>query len=199
MYAMQYEISLPADYDMNILRERVEKAKYLLDDREGVGFKAYVIRETANGSPMNQYAPFYFWSDTRAMSSFLFADNGFERIIRSFGRVPVRHWTGVARYPGPAASAAELPHAASRRTRPIPVFDDTLSAWLEQAAAEAEQTAKRNDAHTIGLAIDPTRWELVEFALWADAVPEDVEATERYEVLHVSKPSIADLPVGLIR
>ena len=199
MYAMQYEISLPADYDMTILRERVEKAKSLLDDRVGVGFKAYVIRELAKGSPVNQYAPFYFWNDTRAMSSFLFADNGFERIIRSFGRVPVRHWTGVARYPGPAAEATEPPRAASRRTRPIPVFDDRLGSWIEQAAAEAEQTAKRDQAHTVGLAIDPTRWELVEFGLWADAVPDDVEATERYEVLHVSKPSIAELPVGLVR
>lgn len=199
MYAMQYEISLPADYDMNILRERVEKAKHLLDDRAGVGFKAYVIREAAKGSPVNQYAPFYFWSDTSAMSSFLFAGNGFERIIRSFGRVPVRQWTGVARYPGPAMGNAELPRAASRRTRPVPVFDDTLSAWLEEVGAEAEQMAKRDEVHTVGLAIDPTRWELVEFALWADAVPGDVEATERYEVLHVSQPSIEDLPVGLIR
>ncbi|WP_194898426.1 DUF4865 family protein [Catenulispora pinisilvae] len=199
MYAMQYEISLPADYDMGILRERVEKAKPLLDDREGVGFKAYAIREAAKGSPVNQYAPFYFWSDTGAMSSFLFADNGFERIIRSFGRVPVRQWTGVAHYAGPARAAEALPRAASRRTRPVPVFDDTLGAWLAETAAEAERTARRDGAHTVGLAIDPTRWELVEFALWADAVPGDVEATERYEVLHVSKPSIGDLPVGLVR
>jgi hypothetical protein len=199
MYAMQYEISLPTDYDMEILRKRVETAKSILDEREGVGFKAYLIREVANGSPVNQYAPFYMWSDTRAMSSFLYAGNGFERIIRSFGRVPVRQWTGVARYPGAAAQAVELPRAASRRTRPVPVFDETLSAWIEETAAEAEQTAKRDGAHTVALAIDPTRWELVEFALWADAAPEDVEATERYEVLHVSKPSIGALPVGLIR
>jgi hypothetical protein len=198
MYAMQYEISLPADYDMGILRERVELAKSVLDTREGVGFKAYMIREVASGSPVNQYAPFYMWSDTEAMSRFLFAGTGFERIIRSFGRVPVRQWTGVARYSGPAA-AGDAIHAASRRTRPVPVFDDTLSAWIEETAAEAERLAKRDEAHTVALAIDPTRWELVEFALWADAVPEDVEATERYEVLHVSKPSIGALPKGLIR
>lgn len=199
MYAMQYEISLPADYDMGILRERVEKAKGLLDHREGVGFKAYVIREAAKGSPMNQYAPFYFWSDTIAMSSFLFAGNGFERIIRSFGRVPVRQWTGVAHFAGPARSDAALPAAASRRTRPVPVFDDSLSGWLEEVAAEAAERASRAEAHTVGLAIDPTRWELVEFGLWAGAVPDDVEVTERYEVLHVSQPSMGELAVGLVR
>jgi hypothetical protein len=206
MYAMQYEISVPADYDMNILRERVAKASPLLDDRPGLGFKAYLIREIAEGSPVNQYAPFYLWNDTTAMSRFLFAGEpagagvGFERIIRSFGRAAVRHWTGVARYAGPA-TAHDLATSASRRTRPIPVFDDTLSAWIEETAVEAEHLAKRDDAHTVALAIDPTRWELVEFALWADAVPADVAATatEQYRVLHISKPGLASLPDGLIR
>src|ERR1051326_9142759 len=101
MYAMQYEISVPADYDMGILRERVAQASHVLDDREGLGLKAYLIRELADGSPVNQYAPFYLWHDTAAMSRFLFAGAGFERIIRSFGRVSTQHWTGVARYSGP--------------------------------------------------------------------------------------------------
>jgi hypothetical protein len=198
MYAMQYEISVPADYDMGILRDRVAKASHLLDDREGLGLKAYLIREIADGSPVNQYAPFYLWHDTAAMSRFLFAGAGFERIIRSFGRVTTRHWTGVARYSG-AALDEPAPSAASRRTRPVPVFDDTLSAWVEEAAADAEKLAQRDDARTVALAIDPTRWELVEFALWASAVPDDVEATERYQVLHVSRPGLASLPEGLIR
>lgn len=200
MYAMQYEISVPADYDMAILRERVAKARTMLDDRAGLGFKAYLIRELADGSPVNQYAPFYLWNDTAAMSRFLFAGAGFERIIRSFGRVPVRQWTGVARFSGPAAEG-DGAGTASRRTRPVPVYDDSLSAWLEETAAEAELLAKRDEAHTVALAVDPTRWELVEFALWADAVPEDVAAaaTERYQVLHVSKPEIGALPEGLIR
>lgn len=200
MYAMQYEISVPADYDMGILRERVAKASSILDERAGLGLKAYLIRELANGSPVNQYAPFYLWNDTTAMSSFLFAGNGFERIIRSFGRVTVRQWTGVGRFAGPAA-ADGIATAASRRTVPVPVHDDGLSAWIEQVGAESELLAKREEAHTVALAIDPTRWELIEFALWADAVPEDVAATatERYEVLHISKPEIGKLPQGLIR
>lgn len=200
MYAMQYEISVPADYDMGILRERVAKASSILDDRAGLGLKAYLIREIADGSPVNQYAPFYLWNDTAAMSRFLFAGAGFERIIRSFGRVAVRQWTGVARYAGPAA-AGGMATAASRRTRAVPAFDDTLSAWIEEVAADAEHLAKRDEAHTVALAIDPTRWELVEFALWAEGVPADVAAaaTEQYQVLHISKPELSALPDGLIR
>jgi hypothetical protein len=200
MYAMQYEISVPADYDMAILRDRVAKASSLLDDRVGLGLKAYMIRELADGSPVNQYAPFYLWNDTAAMSRFLFAGAGFERIIRSFGRVTVRQWTGVAHFRGPAATDGTAT-AASRRTLPVPVHDDGLSAWIEQTAAEAELLAKRDDAHTVALAIDPTSWELVEYALWAEAVPPDVAAaaTEQYQVLHISKPEIGELPQGLIR
>lgn len=198
MYAMQYEISVPADYDMGILRERVAKARTMLDDRQGLGLKAYLIRELADGSPVNQYAPFYLWRDTEAMSRFLFAGAGFERIIRSFGRVPVRQWTGVAHFSG---ATAEAPQSASRRTQQIPVYDDKLSTWIEEVAGEAEILAKREEAHTVALAVDPTRWELVEFALWNGEVPGDVAAaaTERYQVLHVSKPEADQLPQGLIR
>lgn len=60
MYAMQYDIALPAGYDMTIIRERVATRGHALDDRAGLGLKAYLIRERGvAGSPVNQYAPFY--------------------------------------------------------------------------------------------------------------------------------------------
>jgi hypothetical protein len=60
MHAMQYEITLPADYDMEIIRERVATRGAALDDFAGLGLKAYLIRERGvDGSPVNQYAPFY--------------------------------------------------------------------------------------------------------------------------------------------
>ncbi len=40
MYAMQYEITLPADYDMQILRQRVANAMHTLDDLAGLGLRA---------------------------------------------------------------------------------------------------------------------------------------------------------------
>jgi len=45
MYAKQYEITLPADYDMRTVRRRVADASQLLNHRPGLGLKAYVIRE----------------------------------------------------------------------------------------------------------------------------------------------------------
>ena len=64
MYAMQYEIALPADYDMDIIRERVRTTGHLMDGFPGLEFKAFLIREKAKGASENSYAPFYVWRDT---------------------------------------------------------------------------------------------------------------------------------------
>lgn len=57
------------------------------------------------------------------------------------------------------------------------------------------ETAARDGVHTAALALDPSTWRLVRFVLGrGDAL--DDEATERYEVLHVSAPGLAGLPHG---
>lgn len=201
MYAKQYEITLPADYDMRIIRKRVADFGHILDDRAGLGLKAYVIRERgANGSPVNQYAPFYLWNDTGSMAEFLVGGGGFQGIIRDFGRPTVRHWAGLATVAGPARGVA--PKAASRRLTPVPTDPDReatglgLSARIEQETAELAALAHRDGVHTAALAIDPRHWELLRFVLWEDTVPGADDATERYEVLHLSAPGLAALPTG---
>jgi len=194
VYAMQYEIGLPADYDMDIIRRRVAKAGPTLDDYDGLGVKAFVIRELADGSPVNQYAPFYLWRDTGAMAGFLFGGGRFENILASFGRPTVRHWTGLAQFPGPAR---HLPvRSASRRVGPVPVPAEpaALAAEVAREIDELGTLAEQPGVHTAALALDPQRWELVRFVI-GDA-DTDTDATERYQVLHVSAPGLADLPAG---
>lgn len=201
MYAKQYEITLPADYDMGILRKRVEAASPILDDRDGLGFKAYVIRERGSESPVNEYAPFYLWNDVRRAAEFLVGGAGFERIIRSFGRATVLHWTGLAAFAGPARDVA--PTVATRRLTRLPAdpdLDDTglgLSRRIEQEIAEVEKLARIEGVHTAALVVDPRHWELVRFVVSAEEAADD-EATERYQVLHVSAPHLADLPEGRV-
>ncbi len=201
MYAKQYEITLPADYDMKIIRKRVADGGHVLDDRAGLGMKAYVIRERGvDGSPVNQYAPFYLWNDTGAMAHFLVGGAGFQNIIRDFGRPVAHHWTGVACHAGPARAA--FPRAASRRLTRIPADPDSdgtglgLSALIEKEVEDLRELARRDDVHTAALAVDPHHWQLMRFVLRKDAVAPEEAATERYEVLHLSAPGIADLPEG---
>ena len=200
MYAMQYEMTLPADYSMGVIRERVAGLGHVLDDRAGLGVKAYLIREKGiGGSPVNQYAPFYLWNDTGAMGHFLLGGGGFQGIVRAFGRPVVRQWTGVAQYAGPDRTGG-VPVAASRRLRAVP--DDVdgsgtgLAAWVEESVAATERLAGRAGVHTVAFAVDPHHWQAVEFALWTSAVPADLADADRYEVLHLSAPEIKTLPNG---
>ncbi|MGW2838581.1 DUF4865 family protein [Streptomyces sp. NPDC001493] len=201
MYAKQYEITLPADYDMEIIRKRVAVGGPTMDDRAGLGLKAFVMRERGvNGSPVNEYAPFYLWNDTGAMAQFLVGGGGFQNIVRDFGRPAAHHWTGIACHTGPAREAAV--RSASRRLTPIPADPDLrgdglgLAALIGREAEELRALARREGVHTAALAFDPHAWQLVRFVLWADAVAPDEDATERYEVLHLSAPGLADLPEG---
>lgn len=128
MHAMQYEITLPADYDMGIIRERVATRGHLLDDFPGLGLKAYLIRERGAASPVNQYAPLYLWSAPEGMNAFL-RGPGFQGIVDDFGRPDVQHWTGLLHQEGAAsgrspvrpsaiASGSRTPSALPTRWRP---------------------------------------------------------------------------------
>lgn len=122
MHAMQYEITLPADYDTGIIRERVATRGHLLDDFPGLGLKAYLMRERAEGSPVNQYAPFYLWAAPEGMNGFLWGP-GFQGIVDDFGRPVVQHWTGLAYEEGPPPVPCRGPrhavgYACRSTTRP---------------------------------------------------------------------------------
>jgi hypothetical protein len=176
VYAMQYEITLPADYDMAVIRDRVATRGHLMDGFEGLLFKAFLIRERGvRESPVNQYAPFYVWSDVSGMGRFLWGGGGFQGIVDDFGRPPVLHWTAVAYRRGPAASTS----VATRTVEPV-VGDLKALADNETEALNSLGPC----VYAAAVAIDPLRWELVRFTLW-DAAPADAPG-DRYEVLHLS-------------
>lgn len=201
MLASQYEMTLPADYDLPTLRRRIAAAWHTLDHLDGLGLKAYLFRERGrDGSPVNEYSCFYLWNDPGAMAGFLVGGGGFERIIRFFGRPAVRQWSGLACLSGPARGTT--PRAASRQLTVLPPEADpestglTLATRIQQEIDALAELARREDVHTAALAVDTHHWQLVRFVLWQDSVPPDQQGTERYEVLHLSAPGLADLPNG---
>ncbi|WP_175409630.1 DUF4865 family protein [Streptomyces sp. TRM64462] len=190
MHAMQYEITLPADYDMGVIRHRVATRGHLLDDFPGLGLKAYLIRERADGAPVNQYAPFYLWAAPEGMNAFLWGP-GFQGIVDDFGRPEVRHWTGAAYGDGPAAGSA--PRYAVRRRVPIGAGEPPAEA-VGRALAAHERLVAADGVVAAAVAVDPRHWELVAFSLWADAAPEG--AGDVFRVLHVSQPHRGELRRG---
>ncbi|MEV5431684.1 DUF4865 family protein [Streptomyces sp. NPDC052701] len=191
MHAMQYEITLPADYDMDVVRGRVARVGHLLDAWDGLGLKAYLMRERGtHGSPVNQYAPFYLWNTTEGMNRFLWG-GGFEKLSDDFGRPPVRQWTGLACQEGGAAGSPA--RVAVRRRQPVP--DGTRPAEVAQdAVREAGRLAGEDGAVFAAVAVDTGRWELVHFSLWEhDAPGADGDV---FQVLHLSAPGRDRLPRG---
>ncbi|MFJ4667167.1 DUF4865 family protein [Kitasatospora purpeofusca] len=201
MHAMQYEITLPADHDMRTVHRRIATKGPLLDSWPGLGLKAYLVRERGlDGSPVNQYAPFYLWRTTEGLNAFLLGP-GFRTLCADFGRPAVRHWIGAGLHRGPAAGTPVAdgpaavgpagPVAATRLTERLPEGADPAEA-VERALAELPD---HPDLHTAAVALDPARWELLRIALWRADVPAGVPGT-RYRVHHLSSPELDRLPVG---
>jgi hypothetical protein len=189
MHAMQYELTLPADYDMDVVRARVARVGHLLDDWGGLGFKAYLMRERGiHGSPVNQYAPFYLWHTVQGMNAFLWG-GAFQGLVDDFGRPSVRQWTGLGCAQGDGSGAA----FAVRRRQPVPDGAE-LTAVMEDAVAEAERLAAEDGAVLAAAAVDPHHWELVHFSLWEHDSPE--ADGDLFQVLHLSAPGRDRLPRG---
>lgn len=177
MHAMQYEIRLPTDYDMGVIRHRVETRGSALDDWPGLGLKAYLIGA-------HSYAPFYLWNDTHGMNRFLWG-GGFANIVRDFGRPPIRQWIGLGFARGPAPDA----HVATRLDTPVP--DGDPSATIDRALDDLAARAELPGVHSTALAIDTHDWSLTHFTLGGDALP-----GVGYEVLHLSTPGLDAIPAG---
>jgi hypothetical protein len=189
---MNYRITLPADYDMGIIRQRVATRGHLLDDFPGLGAKAYLIRERGvEDSPVNQYAPFYLWNTPQGMNSFLWGP-GFRGLVADFGRPVVEHWTGLGFARGPAFGS--VPRAAGRRAWPLEPGDDP-AAVIAEALAELPALAARPGTHSVALAVDPRHWELVRFTLRERTAP-PAPGEDRYQVLHLSAPGLDDIETG---
>jgi hypothetical protein len=191
MHAMQYKLTLPADYDMGIIRGRVARVGHLLDEWDGLGVKAYVLRERGvHGSPVNQYAPFYLWNTVEGMNRFLWG-GAFQGLVNDFGRPEVVRWSGLA-YEEGGASGSPAAVAVRRRQR-IPEGGE-LAAVMEEAVRETRQLAGADGAVFAAAAVDPHSWELVHFSLWEQDTPK--AEGDVFQVLHLSAPGRGALPRG---
>lgn len=191
MHALQYELTLPADYDTDIVRDRVARVGHLLDDWDGLGIKAYLLRERGvHGSPVNQYAPFYLWNTVEGMNRFLWG-GPFQGLVNDFGRPAVRQWTGLGYEEGTAAGAPAA--FAVRRREPVPDGVE-FAELMADVVRETRRTADEDGAVLAAAAVDPGRWELVRFSLWAHAAPK--AEGDVFQVLHLSAPGRNRLPPG---
>jgi hypothetical protein len=189
MIAMQYTITLPADYDMAIIRRRIADKGHLLDDFPGLAFKAWLHAARDDGELPgrdNLYAPFYLWRDSAGMTAFL-GGAGFAALSHDFGRPVVHSWI-----PWQAELAGDLRSAvcATRELATVPAHAD-LGELREAEVAAARQDRAAGALAAIG-AYDPTDWNLLRVRLWPTLRPDLAGAGRQlYRVGHVSQPEAA--------
>ncbi|NQX10699.1 DUF4865 family protein [Microbacteriaceae bacterium VKM Ac-2855] len=188
MLAIHYRVPLPADYDMSVIRERVASRGHALDERRGLAYKAYLVRDVADGEPVNEYAPFYLWRDPEEAARFLWGGAGFGGIVADFGRPPVSTWIGDSIITGPRFT--DVPGFASRVDEALPPDADPHK-YAVHARSALEAQANEPGVHSAVLAIDPSRWRATRFALWAEP-PSPGHGTV-FRVLHLSTPELREL------
>lgn len=97
MIIMHYRFTLPADYDMGIIEQRIRLNGARLDGFPGLVAKAYLYACREDGGPNeNRYAPIYFWREASAMQRFL-QSPGFATLVRDFGWPIIESWLALER------------------------------------------------------------------------------------------------------
>lgn len=185
MIAMQYSFVLPADYDMEIIRQRIATKGGLMDACPGLLFKAYLSADKGNGSGTttdNLYAPFYLWQHADAMHDFL-SGPGFAGLTQAFGWPAIDTWT--------LWHARQDPNVGQARfaTRSITaIAPHTALAPLRAQEGAALRAALDAGALAVVVGFEPGHWRIVRLCLWRDQ-PARVPGQQEYEVGHMSLPA----------
>ena len=194
MIAMQYNFTLPADYDMDIVRQRIASKGHMLDNFPGLVFKAYLHASKASeltASSHNVYAPFYLWNDNDGMNNFICGD-GFKAVSHAFGWPAAKQWSVWHSHVDAQVRGAKF---ATRQVSPIAPYT-ALGALREHEIETAKTHSQQDGVLATLVAFDANEWTMVRFTLWRDAAAAktamqfagslaDVQA---YEVGHVSAP-----------
>lgn len=184
MIAMQYSVTLPADYDMEIVARRIRDKGHLMNGFPGLGFKAFLMaRRSGSACPSatNLYAPFYLWRRAEGMADFL-SGPGFAALSGDFGRPAVTTWTLWHARVGEAIAKARF---AQRLVMPIGPEAD-LGA-LRQDESRWSEDARMEGAVAAVSGFDPCAWALVRFSLWRHPIDVTTSGAQIYEIGHVAE------------
>lgn len=170
MNAMQYKITLPNDYDMTIIRERVENNGFKTDGFQDLLLKAYLVLDNET---RKEYAPLYLWKQEGGMNRFIF-EGFYENILTSFGWQQINIAVPLQ---------VELGEAIKRAKFVLEIEQD-IPRQDKMAAPDfsLERTAENGRV----LVYNPDKWKYVEFYFFSD-YPENTSGNGVvYELLHLS-------------
>ena len=170
MNAMQYKITLPNDYNMDIIRKRVLENGYKTDNFKDLLLKAYLIIDTKN---KKQYAPLYVWKNHTGMNKFIF-EGYYDNILNSFGwqniNIGIPLEVTLANNFKDSAYALEIEH----------IIEETHNMTYPKLSN------KYNNSLGQVLIYNPDKWKYVEFHFFKEKPSINENFTTIYEILHIS-------------
>lgn len=189
MLFVRYAITLPADYDMTRIAERVAAKADHWDRRAGLHLKAFCTAERGRGAPHNVYAPFYVWADPTAFADFLTGPE-YAGLSASFGPVPVRTGAVLAADLGTGAPPA---YALWESTKLTP--SDDVGRVRDDELALHRSVMATGTLHTRVVVLDAADWTVSRLSLSVTPPPPSPlgERATRQElrVVHLARPSLS--------
>jgi hypothetical protein len=173
---MQYRITLPGDYDMGIIRDRVRLNGSKTDGFDGLFFKCYIIKEKDVDGFENAYEPLYLWKDSEGMNKFLFGGY-YDNILRSFGWQRIKIGIPVVMEITDSFSASAF---GAKLSGDIP-RDITLTGFSSMADAIGIQ----DKSYTGRVCLyNPDTWRYTMYWFYEQRPQTDYET---FQILHISR------------
>jgi len=172
MIVMHYRFTLPADYPMATIEQRIRLNGARLDGFPGLIAKAYLYARLDDDQlavAENRYAPLYFWQHASALQRFL-QSAGFQRLVDDFGWPVIENWLALNGDTLPAS----LDQACFITLRRWPIVPHSNLADLAQ--------------HTGFSAWDVSRWQGL--SVTASAVP-SADEPEVYRIGYLAHGAVA--------
>lgn len=170
MNIMQYKITLPSDYNMEIIKQRVAHNGNKTDGFIGLLLKAYLISDDTN---QKEYAPLYVWNDYSGMNCFIFG-GFYDNILHSFG------WQNIDIY-------IPLQVNLSMQVKSAKYILEITHAIKEKNNMTLPTFSIENN-HCLGkfLMYNPSTWKSVEFHFLTEVCDELKVLGRVYQILHLS-------------
>jgi hypothetical protein len=188
MIIAHYAHRLPADYDIQIIRDRAKARGHLFDAAPELYFKGFLLRERGRfGAITSEHSSLYLWRRDEGFRDFL-ANGRFKSVTDSFGRPQIETRFVLDALKGGAKEARFL----YKQEQDIPLDADLTSAFA------AEIARNREVAHEAGVVasavgVDAEKWKFTRVLL-SENEPSGREPGTAYQVLYLAKPLLAELP-----
>lgn len=180
MILMRYRHRLPADYDLERIRDRVAARGSRFDAVPGLVFKAFTLEDRGRGATVNAYSSLYLWRDPEAAADF-FAGPGFAAVVGSFGRPRVETWLVFDLQFGRATGARSL----AMTGRDLAEEADLATERNKEADAGRAVSGEADVLVSVS-GLDTRDWRLTRFTLTDDG-------SGPADILHLSSPGLAAL------